>query len=81
MQKQQSDVKETKKPTISKYQQYTIQAFDSHRVFVDMEFFMEHVLHVPDDWRQEWGDVIEEIKCGNAFVDAHFDYDAQCKKS
>ena len=81
MPKQQPDAEVTKKPTISKYERYMIQDFDSHRVFVDMEVFMKHVLHVPDNWRQEWADVIQEIRCGDAFADARLEYNAQCKNS
>ena len=79
--KQESDREETKKPTTSTDEQRVIQDFESYQVFVDVEVFMKHVLHVPDNWRQEWADVIREIRRGDSFADAHFAYDAQCKKS
>ena len=81
MPKQQPDAEETKKPTIPEYEQYFIQDFDSHRVFVDMEVFMEHVLHVPDNWKQEWADVIREIRDDRFFARARFKYNAECEKS
>ena len=50
------------KRTSSKYEEYIAQDFNRHRVFVDMEVFMKHVLHVPDDWEELWGPTIKTIK-------------------
>ena len=81
MPKLESDTEETTKPTISKYGRYMIQDFDSHRVFVDIEVFMKHVLRVPVNWKQEWADVIHEIRADCVFTDARCKYNAQCEKS
>ena len=50
------------------------QDFKYHRVFVDIEVFMKHVLHVPEDWRELWGETIKNIKCNPAFLFAHLNY-------
>jgi len=63
----------------AKYEEYIAQDFKRHRVFVDIEVFMKHVLHVPEDWRELWGETIEEIKRDEAFSAAYFDYSSQCK--
>jgi hypothetical protein len=44
-----------------------MQDFNRHRVFVDMEVFMKHVLHVPGDWEELWGPTIEAIKNDQTF--------------
>ena len=38
----------------AKYEQYIVQDFERHRVFVDIDVFMKHVLHVPEDWKELW---------------------------
>ena len=56
-----------------------IQDFKYNRVFVDIEVFMKHVLHVPEDWRELWGETIKNIKRDPAFSFAHLDYSSQCR--
>jgi len=55
------------------------QDFKHHRVFVDIEVFMKHVLHVPEDWRELWGETIKKIKRDPAFSFAHLDYSSKCR--
>jgi hypothetical protein len=59
-------------------EQYLIQDLQHHRVFVDMEIFMKHVLHVPDNWREVWGPTIERIKRTDAFSNAHHAFTTCC---
>ena len=35
---------------------------------------MKHVLHVPEDWRELWGETIKNIKHNPAFLFAHLNY-------
>jgi len=62
----------------SKYEEYLIQDFERHRVFVDIDVFMKHVLHVPDNWRELWGPNIKEIKRNKDFWFAFSSYCSQC---
>jgi len=62
----------------SKYEEYIVQDFERHRVFVDIDVFMKNVLHVPDNWRELWKKTIEDIKRDQAFMNPHLDYCAQC---
>jgi len=55
------------------------QDFKHHRVFVDTEVFMKHVLHVPEDWKELWGENIKKIKRDPAFSFAHLDYSSKCR--
>jgi len=41
---------------------------EDHGVFVDIEDFMVSVLHVPADWRVEWGPVIHNVKRNPDFM-------------
>ena len=50
-----------------------------HRVFVGMEDFMKHVLHVPDDWKTQWGPTIKAVKANKPFEAYHGSYYAQCE--
>ena len=69
------------KHTSSKYEEYIAQDFDRHRVFVDMEVFMKHVLHVPDNWEELWGPTIETIKTDKAFKNSLSEYLLCCGSS
>ena len=60
------------------YRQFIRQDFEHHRVFVGMEDFMTTVLHVPDDWRTQWGPAIQEIKVNQTFMDHHGSYTKHC---
>lgn len=79
MQKLEPDAERPRKPSISKYEQYIAQDFERHRVFVDMEVFMRHVLHVPENWRKIWGKTIQDIKHSDAFWAALCDYNSKCE--
>jgi hypothetical protein len=63
----------------SKYEEYIIQDFERHRIFVDMEVFMKYVLLVPDNWKELWGGTIEEIKRDTTFWIAYSEYIRECK--
>jgi len=62
----------------SKYEEYITQDFERHRVFVDIDVFMKHVLHVPDNWRELWGPDIGGIKRNMTFWLAFSEYCSQC---
>ena len=79
IQKLEPETEHPIKPSISKYEHYIAQDFKRHRVFVDIEVFMKHVLHVPDNWMKVWGRTIQEIKRNGAFSDALYEYNAQCE--
>jgi len=51
------------------------------RVFVDFEVFMNHVLHVPGDWKSQWGPAIEAVKADDEFKKHHKEYRKRCKSS
>ncbi|KAF9647593.1 hypothetical protein BDM02DRAFT_3116822 [Thelephora ganbajun] len=50
MQKLQPDTDWPPKYDSTKYEQYIIQGFEHHRIFVDIDVFMKHVLHVSKVW-------------------------------
>jgi hypothetical protein len=60
------------------YENSILQDFERHRVFVDIEVFMKHVLHVPDDWETRWGSTIERIKVTGSFSALYMKYCAEC---
>jgi len=72
---------ETKKYDSSKYEEYIVQDFERHRVFVDIDVFMKHVLHVPDNWKDLWGETIRQIERDAAFSISYMDYSIQCSTS
>ena len=39
---------------------------------------MKYVLHVPDDWKDIWGPIIEHIKRTGPFFAAHQDFTSKC---
>jgi hypothetical protein len=59
------------------YRQYLVEDFECHRVFVDIEVFMKHILHVPDDWETKWRPTIERIKVNGSFSALHMEYCAE----
>ena len=59
---------------ITEYEGNTPQDFAHNQVFVDIDVFMAHVLHVPEDWEVSWDSVIRKIKCDSAFLAAHRDF-------
>ena len=78
MQKMSPDTDKTQKQDSDKYEQYIVQDFERHRVFVDIDVFMKHVLHVPENWKELWGRTIRRIKRDRVFSTAHWDYSRQC---
>ena len=77
--KLQPDTDQAPKHHLTKYEQYIIQDFQRHRVFVDIEVFMKRVLHVPEDWRKLWGPTINQIKLSGPFSTAHSKYTRKCE--
>ena len=77
MKKLSPDPDQSPKYDRAKYEEY--KDLESHRVFVDIEVFMKHVLHVPENWRELWGQSIERIKRDEAFLMAYLDYSSQCE--
>ena len=75
------DPDRAQKYSSEKYGQYIVQDFERHRVFVDIDVFMENVLHVPGDWREEWGEAIAKIKRNRTFMTALTHYIDQCNTS
>ena len=69
---------EAKRYDSSKYEEYIVQDFERHRVFVDIDVFMKHVLHVPDNWKDLWGETIRQIERDAAFSISYMDYSIQC---
>ena len=72
-QSQESDTDWAEEFNWADYDDYIYEDFKS-RVFVDFEVFMEHVLHVPDDWRTVWGPAIEAVKADSDFKSHHTEY-------
>ena len=65
----------------TRYHRYIAHNLEHHRVFVDIEVFMGHVLHIPDNWRQLWGHTIKRIKLDIAFSTAHREYTHRVPKA
>jgi hypothetical protein len=74
----QHDTNESQKYDSATCEEYLIQDLQNHRVFVDIEDFMTHVLHVPDDWEIRWGPTIERIKLNGPFYAAHLEFTTKC---
>lgn len=62
----------------NKYHNYLVRDFETHRVFIDIEVFMERVLKVPHNWREVWGPTIEEIKRNKFFAKTRSEYTSYC---
>ena len=78
LQKVQIDTDEAQTYDSDKYEQYITQDFERHRVFIDIEVFMTHILRVPENWETLWERTIQRIKCDQAFTAAQLDYCCQC---
>jgi hypothetical protein len=78
-QKLQYAAEQSKKYDSSKYEEYIVQDFERHRIFVDMDVFMKSVLRVPDNWQELWRGTIEEIKRDETFLVAYCEYNRQCE--
>ena len=74
------DTDEPRKYGAIKYEQYIAQDFERHRVFVDIDVFMENVLHVPTNWKELWGPTIETIKLDKGFSRACTLYTSECEQ-
>ena len=77
-QKQEFDMDRNGKYNSDDYKQFILHDLEHHRVFVDMEDFMKHVLHVPDDWKTEWGPTITKVKENEKFIFERDRYSIQC---
>ena len=77
MQKLQPDVDQPQKYACAKYEQYIIEDFERNRVFIDIDDFMKHVLHIPEDWKTSWGRTIRLIKRTPEFTTAWWDLTRQ----
>jgi len=78
LQKLQLDTDKNQTYDVDKYEEFITQDFERHRVFVDIDVFMKHVLHVPENWKGLWGRTIRQIKRDGVFSTAHWDYYRQC---
>lgn len=78
MQKLLSQTPQPQKCGIAKYERYIAQDFARNRVFVDIDVFMTHVLHVPADWEVSWARTIRRIKRDPAFHTAHWSFTREC---
>jgi len=76
--KLEPDTDEAQKYDSAKYEQYIAQDFERHRVFVDIDAFMENVLHVPKNWKKLWGPTINYIKHNEKFSSPHRKYTSKC---
>ena len=78
LQKLQPDTDEEETYDSAKYERYITQDFERHRVFVDIDVFMKHVLHVPEDWEDLWGRTIRRVRRDSVFSKAQWKYYEQC---
>ena len=63
----------------TEYEEFLAHDFERHRVFVDIDVFMERVLHVPHKWKNEWESTIQKIKRDPSFVAALEEYKSVCE--
>lgn len=77
-QKQEPDTNCAGKHNSEDYRRFIEQDFRRHRVFISIEDFMERVLHIPADWRTQWGPTIRGIKADPLFEYCHGSYSNQC---
>ena len=59
--------------------EYILREFEYRRVFIDIDVFMEHFLHVPENWRELWGRTIMQIKRDETFSISYWDYRRECE--
>ena len=74
------DPDQPQKGNSAKYEEFLTHDFERHRVFVDIDVFMDHVLHVPNRWKTEWKATIEKIKNDSSFSAALQEYKGLCEK-
>ena len=65
-QNQEGDTDRAGNYTRGDYDDYIREDLKS-RIFVDFEVFMEHILHVPDDWKTRWKPAIDAIGANKEF--------------
>ena len=80
LQSLEPDTDESQENREIEYEQYIARDFKRHRVFVDIDVFMENVLHVPKNWKELWGPIIEAIKLNKDFSGASTLYTTECKQ-
>ena len=51
---------------------------ENYRVFVDMDVFMKHVLHIPENWEELWAGTIGRIKQDPVFSLAIWEHTRWC---
>jgi len=73
------DTDEDSECDYDKYDQYIAPDIKSYRVFVDIDVFMKHVLHVPKNWEGLWAGTIIRIKRDPVFSLALWEYTRRCK--
>jgi len=56
-----------------------LREFEYHRVSVDIDVFMEHVLHVPENWRELWRRTIVRIKHDETSLISCWDHRRECE--
>ena len=78
LQRSQLDTYQAQEYYSTAYDQYIVRDFEHYRVFVDIDVFMKHVLHVPENWKELWGPIIKRIKCDSVFLTALCDYSRRC---
>ncbi|KAF9642500.1 hypothetical protein BDM02DRAFT_3273448 [Thelephora ganbajun] len=79
-QRQEGDTDRVDRYDRGDYEEYVREDLNC-RVFVDYEVFMKDVLHVPDDWRTEWGRAIEAVKADAKFNEHHERYCDLCEEA
>jgi hypothetical protein len=78
MQKLEPDTESPRKANSAKYEEYIIKDFERHRVFVDIDVFMKHVLHVPDNWKNYGGRLSKKSRQRGLLDAPHRDYTDLC---
>jgi hypothetical protein len=53
---------------------------EDHSVFIGIEDFMKFILHIPSDWRAQWGPVVRSVKRDPAFMKHYLEYRIRHKK-
>ena len=61
------------------YKQIIVGEFNHHQIFVDVDDSMEHVLHVPKDWKTQWALVIRDVKLDQLFHLSYLHHSNECE--
>ena len=62
----------------AKYEKLIAQDFERHQDFVDIDVFMERVLHIPGNWEELWGRTVGQIKRDPGFSMTLWEYTRLC---